>query len=66
MKMNSIMRSVEIRKISHLIRRVWLRHPDQRLGQLLSNLLGPGPQDLFHIEDDEWEKLLTNTKLEIH
>jgi len=36
----------------------WQLVPDWRLGQLISNLLGPGPQDVFHPEDDEWEKLL--------
>lgn len=41
---------------------VWQKNPDWRLGQLISNLLGPGPHDVFYIEDDEWEKLI-DTKL---
>jgi len=36
----------------------WQLVPDWRLGQLISNLLGPGPHDVFHIEDDIWEDLL--------
>jgi len=36
----------------------WKKHPDYRLGQLISNLLGPGPHDVFFQEDDEWEALL--------
>jgi hypothetical protein len=30
----------------------WARHPEYRLCQLLSNAVGSGPQDLFHVEDD--------------
>ena len=36
----------------------WNYVPDWRLGQLLSNLLGPGPHDVFHPEDDVWEELI--------
>ncbi len=36
----------------------WSHVPDWRLGQLVSNLLGTGPQDVFNLEDDELEKLL--------
>lgn len=36
----------------------WKYHPDYRLGQLISNLMGPGPHDVFFLEDDEWEKLI--------
>ena len=32
--------------------------PDWRLGQVISNLLGPGPHDVFYVEDDEWERLI--------
>ena len=30
----------------------WLKHPEQRLGQLVMNLAG-SPMDVCHIEDDE-------------
>ena len=36
----------------------WKRVPDWRLGQLISNLRGPGVQDVFYLEDDELEKRL--------
>jgi len=36
----------------------WEKVPDWRLGQLLSNLLGAGQQDVFFPEDQEWEKRL--------
>ena len=36
----------------------WKLVPDQRLGQLISNLQGVGRQDVFHLEDDKWEELL--------
>jgi len=41
-----------------LLEEAWTLVPDWRLGQLVSNLQGPGRQDVFHLEDDEWEKLL--------
>jgi len=31
---------------------LWLRYPDTRLGQLLSNLTRDG-EDIFYIEDEE-------------
>jgi len=37
---------------------VWKCVPDLRLGQIISNLQGPGPQDVFHAEDDQWERRL--------
>ena len=40
------------------LRKAWAIHPEYRLGQLLSNLLGPGRQDVFFVEDHRWEKLL--------
>jgi hypothetical protein len=33
------------------LERVWKQHPDQRLGQLLVNLLDPEPNRLFYVED---------------
>jgi len=47
-----------IERITHLLRQAWDLHPDWRLGQLLSNLLGPGPHDLFYVEDHDWETLI--------
>jgi uncharacterized protein YihD (DUF1040 family) len=34
------------------VRRVWTLAPDLRLCQLLSNAMGSGIQDLYHVEDD--------------
>lgn len=36
----------------------WHRAPEWRLGQLVSNLQGPGLQDVFHPEDEQWEAWL--------
>lgn len=36
----------------------WNLEPDWRLGQLISNLQGPGPQDVFYPEDEQWEERL--------
>jgi hypothetical protein len=47
-----------IDRILELLREVWKIYPDYRLGQLISNLLGPGPHDVFFLEDDEMEELL--------
>jgi len=47
-----------IPKITKLLEEAWELVPDWRLGQLVSNLLGTGPRDVFHPEDEEWEKLL--------
>jgi len=38
----------------------WSFVPDWRLGQLVSNLQGPGRHDVFQMEDDQWEELLDN------
>lgn len=35
-----------------------MKQHDIRLCQLLSNLKGSGPQDLFHLYDDELEYLI--------
>ena len=47
-----------IKKIIPLLEEAWELVPDWRLGQLVSNLIGTGRQDVFFPEDDEWEKLL--------
>jgi len=47
-----------IDRIILLLDEAWKLVPDWRLGQLLSNLLGAGMQDVFHPEDEVWEKLL--------
>ena len=44
--------------IINKLHRAWERVPDQRLGQLVSNLMGPGRHDVFYTEDEEWYKLL--------
>lgn len=53
-----------IARIIKKLWRMWEKHPDWRLGQLVSNLMGPGPHDvirpavIFYLEDNVWEKLL--------
>ena len=47
-----------IKIITILLEEAWKLEPDWRLGQLISNLLGTGRQDVFFPEDEEWEKLL--------
>ena len=47
-----------IDRIINKLRGLWHTHPDWRLGQLVSNLQGPGRQDVFFTEDDEWERLI--------
>lgn len=47
-----------IPRICKKLEKVWKKHPDHRLGQLISNLLGPGPHDVFFPEDGVWEELL--------
>lgn len=46
-----------IDRIIGLLRMVWERNPDQRLGQLYANLTGHH-RDPFHVEDDEVESAL--------
>ena len=49
------------KRIERIIFKLWKRwaeNPDWRLGQLISNLQGPGVQDVFYTEDDVWEQLL--------
>ena len=40
------------------LEKAWKRSPDQRFGQFVSNLMGPGPHDVFFTEDDVWEDYL--------
>lgn len=47
-----------IPKIVKLLEEAWTKVPDWRLGQLVSNLQGPGPHDVFFPEDEKWEKWL--------
>lgn len=51
-----------INRICEKLRLLWLKHPDQRLGQLLENyVFGCERQHkrcIFHIEDDITEKQL--------
>ena len=47
-----------IKPILKLLQEAWELVPDWRLGQLVSNLLGTGPRDVFHPEDETWEELL--------
>lgn len=55
------MRKVErIPVIIAKLQAAWEKVPDWRLGQLISNLIGTGPQDVFSPEDEDWEKWLDN------
>ena len=47
-----------IPRICKKLEKAWKKHPDQRLGQFVSNLMGPGAHDVFFQEDDEWEDIL--------
>ncbi len=47
-----------IQCISEKLTKAWECEPDWRLGQLISNLMGPGPHDVFYLEDEKWEVLL--------
>jgi len=47
-----------IPRIIKKLKKVWKMHPDYRLGQLVSNLQGPGVQDVFFMEDEVWEDIL--------
>jgi hypothetical protein len=47
-----------IDRIVDKLREVWKQHPDQRLGQLVCNLLG---NEAWIPEDDELERLLDMT-----
>lgn len=47
-----------IDEIIELLREWWKTNPDHRLCQLVSNLQGPGPQDVFYLEDTNLRALL--------
>jgi hypothetical protein len=47
-----------ISRICKKLEKVWKRSPDQRLCQLISNLHGPGPQDIFFTEDEIIEDIM--------
>lgn len=47
-----------IPRICKKLEQAWKKVPDYRLGQLVSNLLGPGPHDVFFLEDTDWEELI--------
>jgi hypothetical protein len=47
-----------IPRICKKLEGVWKMHPDWRLGQLVSNLQGPGLHDVFYVEDDYHEDIL--------
>jgi hypothetical protein len=47
-----------ISRICKKLEKAWMKSPDQRLGQFISNLQGPGVHDVFYMEDDEWEGLI--------
>ena len=49
-----------IPKIAKLLEEAWKLVPDWRLGQFISNLQGPGPQDVFHPSDTQWKNWLIN------
>lgn len=49
------------KRIPRIIKKLetaWELVPDWRLGQLVSNLQGPGPRDVFFLEDSKWEQLI--------
>jgi len=45
-------------RILSKLENVWKYNPDWRLCQLVSNLFGTGPQDVFYKEDDDLEERL--------
>lgn len=48
-----------IGRIVALLGEVWMSRPDMRLGQLLIALETTEGTSLFYVEDEEWERLLT-------
>ena len=52
------MREEQIDRIVEKLGEAWKKVPDWRLGQLVSNLQGTGPQDVFHLQDERAEELL--------
>lgn len=58
-----------IERVLGLIRAIWTRYPDLRLGQLMemaaSRANGPGPEiDRFYMEDDLLESGLRSLKID--
>lgn len=47
-----------ISRILELLKEAWKLVPDWRLGELISNLLGPGSHDIFQPQDEDWEIML--------
>ena len=54
-----------IRPLLNQLAAAWEQYPDLRLGQLLEVMIsgshGEGPNCLFHIEDDLWERIFRDT-----
>lgn len=44
------------------VKEIWKEAPDLRFGQLVSNLYFGLGRDIFYVEDDEFEKLLSSYK----
>jgi len=42
------------------LHKAWIKAPGWRLCQVISNLHGAGPQDIFHTYDDTLEETLDN------
>lgn len=47
-----------VKRIARLFAEAWELVPEWRFCQLISNLHGTGPQDIFYTEDDDLEKSL--------
>ena len=47
-----------IARIIAKLLKLWNTVPDWRFCQIISNLHGLGPQDIFHTEDDDLEKAI--------
>lgn len=46
-------REAEINCLCQMFCAYWVQHPEYRFGQALSNLLGVGRQDVFHVTDQQ-------------
>lgn len=47
-----------IPRVLDKLQTIWSQNPDWRLGQLVSNSRGLGPQDVFYYEDSDLEAAL--------
>lgn len=56
--MNEEDRRIQRTNVLIALANAWKRHSEWRLGQLISNALGPGPQDVFFPTDERWLELL--------